>query len=279
MSVQNSIDGPENLSATEREALEALLFRLADDELVIGERYQDWIVKAPTLESDLSLANITQDEFGHARLWYTLLKDLGYEESDLIYERDPNDFANATLVELAFADGDWADVVVRGFLYDQAEAVRLRTMTDSTYAPLADRVPKVLREEEYHRDYSQNWLVQLTSEEQGRSRVQAAVDRLVPYALTLFEGDTDVDETIVDAGIRNEPLSALRNEWLDTVVLSLETYGISVPDVAHLEASMPDAVGRDGTHTADWVDLHDEMTLAYRRLGRDDTERVMDDPE
>ena len=279
MSVQNSIDGPENLSATEREALEALLFRLADDELVIGERYQDWIVKAPTLESDLSLANITQDEFGHARLWYTLLKDLGYEESDLIYERDPNDFANATLVELAFADGDWADVVVRGFLYDQAEAVRLRTMTDSTYAPLADRVPKVLREEEYHRDYSQNWLVQLTSEEQGRSRVQAAVDRLVPYALTLFEGSTDVDETIVDAGFRNESLSALRNEWLDTVALSLETYGISVPDVAHLEASMPDAIGRDGTHTADWVDLHDEMTLAYRRLGRDDTERVMDDPE
>ena len=279
MSVQNSINGPENLSATEREALEALLFRLADDELVIGERYQDWIVKAPTLESDLSLANITQDEFGHARLWYTLLKDLGYEESDLIYERDPNDFANATLVELAFADGDWADVVVRGFLYDQAEAVRLRTMTDSTYAPLADRVPKVLREEEYHRDYSQNWLVQLTSEEQGRSRVQAAVDRLVPYALTLFEGSTDVDETIVDAGFRNESLSALRNEWLDTVALSLETYGISVPDVAHLEASMPDAIGRDGTHTADWADLHDEMTLAYRRLGRDDTERVMDDPE
>ena len=279
MSVQNSIDGPENLSATEREALEALLFRLADDELVIGERYQDWIVKAPTLESDLSLANITQDEFGHARLWYTLLKDLGYEESDLIYERDPNDFANATLVELAFADGDWADVVVRGFLYDQAEAVRLRTMTDSTYAPLADRVPKVLREEEYHRDYSQNWLVQLTSEEQGRSRVQAAVDRLVPHALTLFEGDTDIDETIVDAGFRNESLSALRNEWLDTVALSLETYGISVPDVAHLEASMPDAIGRDGTHTADWVDLHDEMTLAYRRLGRNDTERVMDDPE
>ena len=279
MSVQSSIDGPENLSATEREALEALLFRLADDELVIGERYQDWIVKAPTLESDLSLANITQDEFGHARLWYTLLKDVGYEESDLIYERDPNDFANATLVELAFADGDWADVVVRGFLYDQAEAVRLRTMTDSTYAPLADRVPKVLREEEYHRDYSQNWLVQLTSEEQGRSRVQAAVDRLVPYALTLFEGSTDVDETIVDAGLRNEPLSALRDEWLDIVALSLETYGISVPDVAHLEASMPDAIGRNGTHTADWVDLHDEMTLAYRRLGRDDTERVMDDPE
>ena len=279
MSVQNSIDGPENLSATEREALETLLFRLADDELVIGERYQDWIVKAPTLESDLSLANITQDEFGHARLWYTLLKHLGYEESDLIYERDPNDFANTTLAELAFADDDWADVVVRGFLYDQAEAVRLRTMTDSTYAPLADRVPKVLREEEYHRDYSQNWLVQLTSEEQGRSRVQAAVDRLVPYALTFFSGDADINETIVDAGFRDEPLSVLRNEWLNTVVPSLETYGISVPDVAHPEASMPDAIGRDGTHTADWVDLHDEMTLAYRRLGRDDTERVMDDPE
>lgn len=279
MSLGNPISEPANLSDDEAEALEALLFNLADDELVVGERYQDWIVKAPTLESDLSLANITQDEFGHARLWYNLLKEFGYDESDLIFERDAKDFTHATLVELAFDDGDWADVVVRGYLYDQAERVKLRSLEDSAYLPLADRIPKVLREEEYHRDYSENWMVQLTSDEDGKRRVQDAVDRLFPYALTLFEVTGDVEDTVLDAGFQTESLAALRDEWLETVLPSLETFGIRTPDISTIEASLPDAIGRDGTHTEDWVNLHHEMTLAYRKLGRDETERIMDDTE
>lgn len=279
MSLSNQISGPANLSDDEAEALEAILFNLADDELVVGERYQDWIVKAPTLESDLSLANITQDEFGHARLWYNLLKEFGYDESELIFERDANDFTHATLVELAFDNGDWADVVVRGYLYDRAERVKLRSLKDSAYLPLADRIPKVLREEEYHRDYSENWMVQLTSDESGKRRIQEAVDRLFPYALTMFEATGDLEDAVLDAGFQTESLAALREEWLETVIPSLETFGLRPPNISDIEASLPDAIGRDGTHTEDWVNLHDEMTLAYRKLGRDDTERIMGNPE
>ena len=77
---------PADLSDEEREAVEHLLYRLADDEFVVAERYTEWQVKAPTLESDLALSNIAQDELGHARLWYDLLEDFGYEEADLVWE-------------------------------------------------------------------------------------------------------------------------------------------------------------------------------------------------
>ncbi|MFW6449399.1 MAG: Phenylacetic acid catabolic protein, partial [Halobacteriota archaeon] len=62
-------DEPEALDDLERHALETLMVRLGDDEFVLAERYTEWQVRAPSLESDLALSNIAQDELGHARLW------------------------------------------------------------------------------------------------------------------------------------------------------------------------------------------------------------------
>ncbi|MFW6449057.1 MAG: Phenylacetic acid catabolic protein, partial [Halobacteriota archaeon] len=72
----------EELTDDQRVALETLCARLADDEFVIAERYTEWQVRAPSLESDLALSNIAQDELGHARLWYDVLDDLGHAEVD-----------------------------------------------------------------------------------------------------------------------------------------------------------------------------------------------------
>ena len=104
---------PDSLPAADREALEALLLGLADDEFVLAERYTEWQVRAPTLESDLALANIAQDELGHARLWYDLLYELGHTEEELLFERPAGEFRHSTLVEQPFPEGDWADAVIR----------------------------------------------------------------------------------------------------------------------------------------------------------------------
>ena len=250
------------------EPAEAQLLRLADDEFVLAERYTEWQIYAPTVESDLALANIAQDEFGHARLWYDLLQEeFGYEESDLIWERDPGDFRHSPLVELETPEGDWADTVVRGYLYDVAERLRLDALADSSYEPIADRVPKVQGEEEYHREHAQSWLDRLSGTGESHERVQAAVDRLFPHALTLFS-DTEHERGIVDAGVRTRSLSALRSDWLDEVVPYLESLGVEVPDPE--DTGRPDAVGRDGTHTSDWDALHEAFTATYHELGFDE---------
>ncbi|MFB6154378.1 MAG: 1,2-phenylacetyl-CoA epoxidase subunit PaaC [Haloferacaceae archaeon] len=264
---------PDDLSCAERDAVEALLFRLADDELVLGERYTEWQVRAPTLESDLALANVAQDEFGHARLWYDLLSEFGYTEADLLFERDPADFRHATLVELPFESGDWADAVVRGYLYDEAERLRLDAVEASSDPRIRGRIEKVRREESYHREYAQNWLERLTGSEGGRERVRSAVDRLFPYAQTLFAAGPD-EEAIVATGVRTESLPALRAQWLDVTVSFLESLGVDVPDPEAVER--PDHVGRDGSHTDHWAGLHDEMTRAYRDLGRTETRALVE---
>jgi ring-1,2-phenylacetyl-CoA epoxidase subunit PaaC len=285
------LSGPQDLDDGEREAVETLLFRLADDEFVIAERYTEWQVRAPTLESDLALANIAQDELGHARLWYDLLQDFGPDEPDLVWERPPDEWRHATLTELPFEEGDWADPILRSYLYDVAEEIRLEALEESSYARIRDRVGKIQGEEDYHREHAENWLERLcedsaeqSSAEQSsgqsprdsRERVQDALDRLFPYALTIFEpSDEEREERIDDLGLRTESLSDMREEWLDTVVPYLEDLGLDVD----ADAKPAEDVGRDASHTDDWDDLWDEFTNTYRELDRSEATRIMKDPD
>lgn len=272
--------GPDGLQDREQAAVEALLFPLADEEFVIAERYTEWQVVAPTLESDLALSNIAQDELGHARLWYDLLQEFGYTESELLFERDPSDFTHASLVELPFAEGDWADPIVRSYLYDVAEQLRLEALEDTSYPRIADRVGKVLSEESYHREHAQSWLERLCDDADGRERVQSAVDRLFPYALALFEPhDHEREQDIVDLGLRTESLDELREQWLDSTVSFLESLGVQTPDFADSTGVLPDQHGRNGTHTEHWPALHEDLTRTYHELGRTETHRIMGDPD
>jgi ring-1,2-phenylacetyl-CoA epoxidase subunit PaaC len=288
MAATESLPAPGELSDDQREAVEHLLYRLADDEFVIAERYTEWQVKAPTLESDLALSNIAQDELGHSRLWYDLLEDFEYTESQLVWERDPGEWRHSTLAEQPFEDGDWADPIVRSYLYDQAEHIRLEALQDSTYPRIRDRVPKIVQEEDYHREHAQNWMERLAEDEDGIRKLQEALDRLFPHALTLFAPtDEAVEERIDDLGLRTKSLRVMREEWLDVVVPYLQDLGLSVGDaelpeqydVHHSEFDLPEHVGRDQTHSDAWFDLQEEFTHTYRRLDRKQANRIMKDPD
>ena len=277
MTETGTLGGPDGLTDRERAAVEAELFALADDEFVLAERYTEWQVRGPTLEADVAIANIAQDELGHARLWYDLLEAFGYDQVDLLWEREPADFTHTTLVERPFDEGDWADCVVRGYLYDVAEHLRLESLADSSYPPIAGRIDKVRGEEHYHREHAQNWLERLCADEEGRSRVQAAIDRLFPHALTLFESTAHEDE-IVDLGIRSEPCSALRGEWRAIIEPFLAGLGVD-PPLGDAQELLPGTRGRDGSHTDVWTSLYEEFTHTYRHLEREEAPSLMPDPE
>lgn len=267
-----------DLDDEEREAVRTLLFRLADDEYVTAERYTEWQVKAPTLESDLALANIAQDELGHARLWYDLIEEFGHAEHELVWERPSEEWFHATMTELPYAEGDWGDAILRSYLYDVAEDLRLQAIEESSYDRIAERVTTIRNEEDYHLEHAQNWLERLVDSDEGHDRVQAALDRLFPYALTLFApADPEVEARIDDLGVRDRTLAELRTEWLDRVVPYLESLGLSVP--APEDADLPTAVGRDGEHTDHWDALHEEFTHTYEELDRGGTVSIMADPD
>ncbi|MFT7586447.1 MAG: ring-1,2-phenylacetyl-CoA epoxidase subunit PaaC [Cellvibrionaceae bacterium] len=208
------------------EALIARLTAMADDELILAHRDSEWTGHAPILEEDIALANLAQDELGHATTIYGLLETLtGKSPDQFVFFRDAAGFRNIQLVELP--KGDWAFTMLRQFLFDAYEHVLYNALMSSTYQPLADVVAKFRGEEMYHLRHSHLWVERLglgTAESSGR--MQAALDVIWPYTMQFFL-TMPGDEVLVSMGIFPEP-STLKNEWQEIVLPHLKASNLSV---------------------------------------------------
>jgi ring-1,2-phenylacetyl-CoA epoxidase subunit PaaC len=157
------------------------LLEIADDELILGWRDSEWTGIAPNLEEDVAFSSIAQNEIGHARALYELAaRDLGTTADELAFDRAPDEYRCAALVEHRFAE-DWARTIARHWLYEAADAVRLEALKASDDAEVAGLAAKIDREEVYHRMHAEMWEARLRDE----PRFQEAVDELWPQALAL----------------------------------------------------------------------------------------------
>lgn len=247
----------EVLPDSTRAAVSDLLYRLADDELIIGHRNSEWTGVAPILEEDIAFSSMAQDEMGHAQAYYQMLHELGEPQPDtLVFGRKPRAYRCASLVSL-LNDHDWAFCVLRQFLYDAAETVRLTALTNSGLVPLAQLAVKLRSEEKYHLLHGRSWVLRLgNSTEDGRRRMQTALNKLYPHALGLFES-TEADEPLVQAGIGPAELELCR-QWESAVAPVLADAGLDVPD-----AAQPVYGGRVGQHPDALGKLLADLQLVY----------------
>jgi ring-1,2-phenylacetyl-CoA epoxidase subunit PaaC len=161
-----------------------LLLRLADDELIIGWRDSEWTGIAPTLEEDVAFSSIAQNEIGHARALYEVAaRELGTDADALAFDRRPDEYRCAPLVELHLLD--WAHTIARRYLYEQADRVRIEACCHSDDVEVAGLAAKIDREEVYHRMHAELWASRLA----GEPRFEAAVTELWPHALAVVEAD------------------------------------------------------------------------------------------
>ncbi len=166
----------------------AVLLEYADDELILGWRDSEWTGIAPNLEEDVAFSSIAQNEIGHARALYELAaRDLSTTADELAFDRAPEEYCSAQLVEHRFAE-DWARTIARHWLYEAADAVRLEALKASDDAEVAGLAAKIDREEVYHRMHADMWADRLRDE----PRFRGAVEELWPQALALLpEGQRD----------------------------------------------------------------------------------------
>src|SRR5207253_5391243 len=133
-----------------------LLLELADDELVVGWRDSEWTGIAPTLEEDVAFSSIAQNEIGHARAAYELAaRELGTTADELAFDRTPDDYRCAPLVELRLLD--WAHTIARRFLYEQADRIRIEALIESGDGEIAGLARQIDREEVSHRIHADPW--------------------------------------------------------------------------------------------------------------------------
>src|SRR5688500_4536109 len=76
-----------------------LILVLADTKRLLGMRYAEWILGAPALEAGIACASMAQDEWGHGRLLYALLKEFGADVDGLEHGRQAPQYRNLELLD------------------------------------------------------------------------------------------------------------------------------------------------------------------------------------
>ena len=240
-------------------ALKELIYKIADDELIIGHRNSEWTGLGPMLEEDIAFASIAQDKVGQAYNLYQLLNQLGEKDPDLIaFNRSEKDFKCCYLVEYPIGEYDFS--LVRHFLFDYAEMQRFEMLANSSYQPLANFAKKFKGEIKYHIFHAHTWITQLgTASGISHARIQSALNEVYPMALSIFEPSPYEDVLKSENIFGGEEL--LKKNWLNAISPVIEKAGLVLPTVKDETAQFG---GRKGYHTEYLAPMLAEMTEVFR---------------
>ena len=241
------------------EAIKELLYKMADDLLIIGHRNSEWTGLGPILEEDIAFSSMAQDKIGQSQALFQLLHELGEQEPDTVaFMRNANQFHNAQFLELPNGDYDFS--LMRHFLYDVADQLRFEMLANSSYEPLAKVARKVKGELKYHVFHANTWITKLgAATEESHVRMQTALNDSWNYALGLFE-EGPFEKQLAEEGIF-EGEAALQKRWLETITPVLDKATLTIPAASTWE---PKLGGRSCFHTEHLQPLVEEMSEVFR---------------
>jgi len=214
-----------DLSDPQRDALAGGLLSLADNKRILGMRYGDWILGAPTLEAGIACSAMAQDEWGHGRILYATLKDLGHDPTHLEHERKADEYLSSELLDVPVVQ--WPDLLALNLLFDSALSVQVQALTDSRYEPIHYKTRKLLEEERFHFEHGRGWALRLSETAAGKEALTQAFRKALGPGLRWFgRPDSGYGELLQTSGIMESRPDQLRAAWLAQVIPVLAEAGL-----------------------------------------------------
>lgn len=218
--------------------------RLGDDSLILGQRLSEWTGHAPSVEVDLSLANMALDLVGQAThfLGYAgQMEGRGRDADALAFHRDVLDFRNCMLVEQP--NGDFAQTMARQFLFSTWQKMLFDRLTRSFDDFIASVAAKALKEVTYHEELSAEWVIRLgDGTEESRRRMIDGLDWNWRFLPELFEMD-DLASEAAARGVGPD-LNELREPYFSKINAVLSEATLEAP-----KDQRPILGGRRGHHS------------------------------
>ena len=135
-------------------------------------------------------------------------------------------------------NGDWAQTMLRQFLFSCYQFYLykyLQSNPDKTIAAIAE---KSLKEVSYHLRWSSEWVIRLgDGTEESRNRMMTAIDELWRYTGEFFIAAPYEIELNID-------LASLKTEWDNKVKAVMEEATLPFPEKVFMQTG-----GKAGTHT------------------------------
>ncbi len=229
---------------------------LADTTLILAQRNAECCGHGPILEQDIAITNISLDLLGQARNFYQYAANLtpnpspqsgeggnAVTEDTLAYLRTEREFKNLLLVEQP--NGDWAQTILRQFLFSQFQYLLFQQLQNSNDKQMAAIAEKSIKETTYHLRWSSEWVIRLgDGTDESHQRMMNAVDELWRYTGEMFmpaDYEKDLGIDFVRKGSFGEEI---REEWNEKVNAILNEATLIPPSATFMQTG-----GKTGVHT------------------------------
>jgi ring-1,2-phenylacetyl-CoA epoxidase subunit PaaA len=227
---QQLIESIEQMSPIYLEGIKRILTVSADTELISAPAYYHAALHAPSLNHFGSALAIIQDELGHAHIAYRLLRDLGVDTEQLIFERKPLQFKYPYAFDVPL--DSWTELIVANAFYDRAGYVLLSDIYQSTtFGPWKRALVKVDKEETFHLRHGEQGMRKLNQTPAGHEQLQQAVDWMFLLTVEWF-GLPDALKKHTEQlayGFKGQSNDELRQTWMKTAVPLCEELHLTVP--------------------------------------------------
>lgn len=216
------------LDAETRDGVRDLILVLADSKRLLGYRYAEWMLGAPELETGIACSSMAQDEWGHARLLYALLKAFDEDVEALEHGREADAYRNMAVLDEV--PGSWPETVALMVLADGALTVQFEALRQSSYEPLRQRVEKLLDEEGFHAAHGAAWFRRLAGgTDASREALRESVETMLPVVAEWFGPEGGRGERLREAGVVERGGAGLRKRFLDRMAPLLDLIGVARP--------------------------------------------------
>ena len=250
--------------------LVAYCLMLGDDALILSQRLSEWCSRAPELEEDVALANISLDLLGQARMLLTRAGEVegaGRDEDTLAYLRDETDFRNVRLAEIDCGPGpggDFATTIARLLVFSTWRLALFDRLTSSADPVLAAVATKGVKELAYHRDHAAQWTLRLAGgTEFSRARMIAGLATVWPLVDELFTPH-EIELRLAAASVAVDP-ATLRSDVDSILNAVFKAASLDRPEIAPM-SPVAGRTGRHGLHTEAMGYLLAELQHLHRSL-------------
>jgi ring-1,2-phenylacetyl-CoA epoxidase subunit PaaC len=216
------------------------LIRLADTEIILGQRLTEMCSKGPFLEEDIAISNLALDLFGRGEELLKIVSSLEGNKliaDDYAFRRNEREYFNLKLVEQPNEDFAW--VIAKQFLHDVYVKEVFTQLLDSKNAEVKGLSEKVLKEIAYSLEHSRDWMMRLgIGTEESNSRLQASIDHMWKYTQEIFAFDELDNEFLTDT-------ESITEAWNTEIASVFKEANLNLPESKKLDIRDY----RDGFHS------------------------------
>jgi len=168
------------------------------------------------------------DELDHYQRAADILMDIGVDTSFMISQGLDERAFYAT--EAVKSCQNWAERALISYLVEDAVIDVLEEMAESSYKPIADMCPKVLKDEKLHVGHGFRITRQMSRSEEGVAELNDALTRMWPVTLDTFgNSDSPRSEQYVKWGLRKRGYQEARERFAARARTKLQALGLTVP--------------------------------------------------